>query len=262
MKRGRDLHRVGVAIAIVGLACLAAVGSGAEIYRYVDEHGRTHLTGSSDAIPSRYRAQAVEISGEVSRNDSVNVIPEMHRRPPGEEDAPVASFEPTRATRTLEPEPGAAPAPQSLLPEQLEKIRGLGPAIFGVFALLGVVGLALSGLILCLTCRLMGEEVPSLGRAMLVLIAQTFANLGMGLVGGFVAVLLGGVASVQTASSGLLSIAMSLAVSAKVAGSMLDLSFTRGLVVILVHGVLCVVVFVIPAIVIAVLAGALSLPTG
>ena len=51
-------------IAVVVFMCAAGLSNAADIWRWVDEHGRTHV---ADSVPERYKAIATKIESQKSQ---------------------------------------------------------------------------------------------------------------------------------------------------------------------------------------------------
>lgn len=93
--------------------CLASRASATDIYRWVDENGRTHL---SDVVPERYRDAATRID---SRSHELSPEQQREARERAARAAERAQRAPPAAAQApLPPAPAAAPAPVTKRPAQ------------------------------------------------------------------------------------------------------------------------------------------------
>ncbi len=254
-------RRLLVVTCLIGVGLVAVDLARAEIYRYEDEQGRIHLTDSSDKIPLRYQGRAQEISGRISRNDSLNVVPGMNQPP------------------LVAGEEGARPVPQSAKPFTFQSIPSAmpgaskfqfqigdpivsGPASWLLGLLFGGLVFVLNALVLRLACRLCGEDQPSIARACAIFVLQAIANLGATVVMLLVTMLIGGMGFMQSSLASLLYLGVALLVNGRVLASMIGLELKRGVLVVVVHTVLSVLFFIVPAVVIGMATAVLSVGTG
>ncbi len=191
-----------LSLSVVALTLLFAGGVDAEIYKYVDEHGITHL---SNTPPAQHGAEVVEMSepGEVLGDDT------------GVEWEAYEAETPALDEHAFEG--GLAPdSIQGLTPEQLQEMEaqfsnlegfmaggegdgqaGGNPILLDAMAALGtiaamgiaaVVGITVlivllaavfSALILKLACKVGGPEVPSFKRAYGIIMLQSLSGIGV-----------------------------------------------------------------------------------
>ena len=69
----------GLLLALVLLG--AARPADAEVYRWVDAAGQTHVVDSFDKVPRRYRGQVRDVSRDPGGRGSFNVIEGLYDRP-------------------------------------------------------------------------------------------------------------------------------------------------------------------------------------
>lgn len=155
---------------VVASAAIAS-GAAAEMYRYVDDEGRSHFTDSFYEVPARYREQLREISGDLEADDRLNVIEGLHPRTAqeDEEPEPASGFAGVNGVQDLE----------NLDFGQMGLAMLMGAAL--VFAVVMVMSLFLSALLLRWACRLADVEEPGLLKAMGVCLLQA---IGSGFAGG------------------------------------------------------------------------------
>lgn len=246
------------------LGCLAAGPIDAAIYRYVDANGVAHFSDAYAAVPERYRDQVTDVSETTGRGTGFQVVEGLNG---GQQAAPGAVDEESDASWLdfAWPESERESGDSSAVLEAVGVDAAGGPAAaakqlassFGIWIVLVVLlfvalFLAIGGLILKLACRIAGAEPPSLGRACVILLAQSIVGSA---VGGFVNLV--GVRGVGGGGAEEASLVVSLLVAgismllswfvgAAVLHAMTDIGFLRSLWVGVVHTGLVLALILVP----------------
>jgi hypothetical protein len=160
---------------IAPVVLVAASALADEVYRYTDEHGRTHWTDSYYEVPERYRDQLEQV-GEAEGRGRVSVVPGFMAPPePKGKDGkgkPGAKKE----------QPGFASGFEAAFSRHFESATGRAPSSLGagllIFMILVAiaVALAIGAGFLKTACNIAGERPLALGHAMLIVLIQGIAG--------------------------------------------------------------------------------------
>ena len=167
---GRALALGLLVAAVSGALCATAASADDEMYRYTDDAGRTFYTDSYGSIPARYRDRASRVGDSAAGAGSFSVVPELAIRAPQTDREGAADSSP----RAADPAPSRERAESWL--RGMWGSLGVGVAL-SVIGVLAVVGLAISALLLKLSCALVGEQrIPFFAalRCVIVMIAASF----------------------------------------------------------------------------------------
>ena len=219
MPRPSDATRRRAALLVL-VSVLAAQGTSAAIYKWVDEAGTPHFTDRIEEVPPEFLREAMspEELGEAPFNqiEGLNVLP-------GEADGTDAGQMPVVT------DPSEM---QAQLEGWLENAGGglLAGIVLGTLVVAGI-GFAFMAALLLLACKVVGEDSPGFKKAYGIVIVQTLAGLlatpGLILIAGTPDPTdLGGSLRVQLAS-----MALSVIVNALVLRGMLTDTATRALVI-------------------------------
>ena len=202
--------------ALALFAALAfAAPAAAEIYRWVDDVGVPHWTGSLHEVPFQYRDQLRDVSDEYQTSDRVNEIPQLSRKRTRRRAQRAAAAIPGPTTASPQADrPAEAPRAAGEEEDAESIFGGLGSAGLGMLlpvALALPFGLAIGALVLKLACRIVGADAPGFGWALMVVLVQWIATVvGGGILGVGLMVVVGS-APAQSLPVQALSLAASLA---------------------------------------------------
>jgi hypothetical protein len=172
--------RIGLLLAIFALSVTSTAD--AEIYKYVDDSGRTHYTDSFYEVPEQYRDQIRDIRTDLDSDNRLSVIEGLNASPDTEagaahSEAPegfMAQMQQALEAAQAQAQAGNSGAPT---PADLKNLGGgmLIAVIVGMLLMLPVMA-AIAALFLKMACSLSGEEPIGFGKAMLVALMQAIAG--------------------------------------------------------------------------------------
>jgi len=150
------------------LVLVAAVAAAGEMYRYTDEHGRTHFTDSYYEIPEKYRDQVEDIGADYAEGGRFSVQPGFGVEP--------------GAQAKQKGKKGGKVGVREGFEQRFTKVTGVtlgsvSPGMLIFMALLAFSAiLAIGGGILKTACNVANERALSLSHAMLIVLIQGLAS--------------------------------------------------------------------------------------
>ena len=217
-------------LALAALCALLSAPAAGKIYRWVDDEGGTHYSDNIEAVPPEYVYQLDEVSERLDELGGFQVV----RTESAEAEAPAPSEEGGLFS-------GEGPG---------EAFQGMAAALGAWILFIAVLALPLflvvGGAVLRLACRIAGADPPTLGRACLILVAQSIAG---SMAGGLVnTISLGGEQPgvVTALAMGAGSSVLSWIVGAAVLNAMQGYGMARSLWVGVVHTGLVIVLVLVP----------------